>query len=56
MFSAIFFVSVGILFDPNVLLDYFIPIIIIILVVIIGKILGCTLSILGFRVMTVRPH
>ncbi len=41
MFSAIFFVSVGLLFDPNVVADYFFPVVVITSIVIIGKILSC---------------
>jgi len=42
MFSAIFFVSVGLLFDPAVFAQYTFPIIGIAIVVIIGKIISCT--------------
>lgn len=46
MFSAIFFVSVGLLFDPKALAHYFIPILIISVAVVIGKILSCSLGLL----------
>lgn len=46
MFSAIFFVSVGLLFDPFVLIDYALPILGITAAVIVGKILSCTLGML----------
>lgn len=46
MFSAIFFVSVGLLFDPTVIIRYSTPIIIITLAVIIGKVLTCSLGVL----------
>lgn len=46
MFSAIFFVSVGLLFDPKILINYFIPITIITFVVIFGKIISCALGVL----------
>jgi CPA2 family monovalent cation:H+ antiporter-2 len=44
MFSAIFFVSVGLLFDPTVLTEYFIPVLIITSAVIAGKIISTTLG------------
>lgn len=44
MFSAIFFVSVGLLFEPQILTEYFLPIVIITIAVIIGKILSCSLG------------
>lgn len=46
MFSAIFFVSVGLLFNPSVLGEYFLPILIITIAVIIGKITTCTIGVL----------
>lgn len=45
MFSAIFFVSVGLLFNPSVLVNYFSLIIIVTLAVILGKILSCSLGV-----------
>ncbi len=44
MFSAIFFVSVGLLLDPRVLWDYALPIFVITLIVIFGKILTGSLG------------
>lgn len=38
-FSAIFFVSVGLLFDPRIVVDYTLPILIITIAVVFGKIL-----------------
>lgn len=46
MFSAIFFVSVGLLFDPKALVHYFIPILLISITVVMGKILSCSLGLL----------
>ncbi len=46
MFSAIFFVSVGLLFDPTVLVNYCVPVLLITVAVILGKILSCTLGVL----------
>lgn len=46
MFSAIFFVSVGLLFDPSVFVDYFMPIVVITILVIVGKITACSLGVL----------
>jgi len=45
LFGAVFFISVGMLVDPNMFIEYIIPITIITIVVIIGKIL---LSTFGF--------
>jgi len=41
MFSALFFVGVGLLFDPSVLVEYAWPIALITLAVVLGKILAC---------------
>lgn len=46
MFSAIFFVSVGLLLDPTMLTHYLAPILIITIAVVIGKVLTCSLGIL----------
>jgi len=43
MFSAIFFVAIGLLLDPHVLLVYAAPIAVITIVVIVGKVLARTL-------------
>ncbi|MBT8767254.1 cation:proton antiporter [Metapseudomonas boanensis] len=44
MFSAIFFVAIGLLIDPKVLLDYAWPIAVITLAVVLGKMLSCGLG------------
>jgi len=44
MFSAIFFVSVGMLFDPKIVVHYFVPIVIITFAVVVGKILACSVG------------
>lgn len=44
MFSAIFFVTVGLLLDPGVLAAYAGPVVVITLAVILGKILTCSLG------------
>jgi monovalent cation:H+ antiporter-2, CPA2 family len=44
MFSAIFFVSIGLLIDPRMLVAYWQPIVVITLVVIVGKVLTCSLG------------
>jgi len=46
MFSAIFFVSVGLLLDPGIVVKYAFPIFIITLAVIIGKVLSCSLGVI----------
>ncbi|HRE32007.1 MAG TPA: cation:proton antiporter, partial [Candidatus Berkiella sp.] len=46
MFSAIFFVSVGLMFDPNVLITHLYPIIGITVAVILGKVISSSLGIL----------
>lgn len=45
MFSAIFFVSVGLLLDPRVLIIYAWPILLITLVVVIGKVITCSFGV-----------
>lgn len=40
MFSAIFFVAIGLLLDPRVLLDYALPIAIVTVVLVVGKVLA----------------
>lgn len=42
MFSAIFFVAIGLLFDPNVLAKFWLPIFIITMVVMFGKLISCS--------------
>jgi len=44
MFTAVFFVSVGMLIDPVVIWEYRIPILIITLVTIFGKVISCSLG------------
>jgi monovalent cation:H+ antiporter-2, CPA2 family len=44
MFSAIFFVSIGLLVDPKVIITYLVPITIITVAVVIGKITVCSLG------------
>lgn len=44
MFTAVFFVSVGMLLDPKVVVDFAVPILIITFITIIGKIVSCTLA------------
>ena len=44
MFSAIFFVAIGLLIDPGVLLDYAWPIAVITVAVVLGKMLSCGLG------------
>ncbi|SDJ04433.1 monovalent cation:H+ antiporter-2, CPA2 family [Pseudomonas flavescens] len=41
MFSAIFFVAIGLLLDPNVLIEYAWPIAVITVAVIVGKVFSC---------------
>ncbi len=47
MFSAIFFVAIGLLFDPRVLLEHWFPILIITVAVLAGKIFSCSLGALA---------
>lgn len=44
MFSAIFFVTVGLMIDPAILVDYALPIAVISVAVIVGKVLSCGLG------------
>lgn len=44
MFTAIFFVSVGMLIDPDVLTQYWIPILIITVVTVVGKLVSCSVA------------
>ncbi|WP_130618178.1 cation:proton antiporter [Dyella amyloliquefaciens] len=41
MFSAIFFVAIGMLIDPAMLKEYWLPILVVTVVVVIGKVLTC---------------
>lgn len=43
MFTAIFFVSIGMLIEPSVLAKYWLPILLITIVTIIGKVFSCSL-------------
>jgi monovalent cation:H+ antiporter-2, CPA2 family len=45
MFSAIFFVTIGLLFDPAVLLNYALPVAVIAVAVIVGKVVSCSLGV-----------
>lgn len=44
LFSAIFFVAIGLMIDPQVLVDYAWPIVVITLAVVLGKMLSCGLG------------
>jgi CPA2 family monovalent cation:H+ antiporter-2 len=44
MFSAVFFVSIGLLIDPSLLIKYAGPILIITAVVVVGQVISCTLG------------
>lgn len=44
LFSAVFFVSIGLMIDPTLILKYAWPILIISLVVIVGKVIACSLG------------
>lgn len=44
MFSAIFFVAIGLLLDPNVLVEYAWPIAVITVAVIVGKVFSCSIG------------
>lgn len=44
MFSAIFFVTIGLLFDPDILIKYAAPVAVITLVVVMGKVVSCSLG------------
>lgn len=44
MFSAIFFVAIGLLIDPQMLAAYWLPILVITLIVVLGKVLACSLG------------
>lgn len=46
LFGAVFFVSVGLLVDPNIIVEYWLPILVITLVVIVGQITFSSLGIL----------
>src|SRR3989441_4882085 len=42
MFSAIFFVAIGLLIDPAILREHWLPVLVITLVVVIGKVITCS--------------
>ena len=44
MFSAIFFVAIGLLIDPAILVEYAWPILVITVAVIVGKVVSCSLG------------
>jgi CPA2 family monovalent cation:H+ antiporter-2 len=44
LFSAVFFVSIGMLIDPALLLKYALPIVAITIVVVLGKVISCSLG------------
>jgi CPA2 family monovalent cation:H+ antiporter-2 len=44
MFSAVFFVSVGLLINPSLILEYWLPIAVISVTVIVGKVVSCSLG------------
>jgi CPA2 family monovalent cation:H+ antiporter-2 len=45
MFSAIFFVAIGLMFDPSVLAEYWLPIIVITGAIVIGQLISCGLGV-----------
>ena len=44
LFSAIFFVAIGLMLDPAILLEYALPIVVITIAVVLGKMLSCGLG------------
>jgi CPA2 family monovalent cation:H+ antiporter-2 len=42
MFSAIFFVTIGLLIDPKVLIEHWLPVLVITVAVVVGKVLTCS--------------
>jgi CPA2 family monovalent cation:H+ antiporter-2 len=42
MFSAVFFVAIGLLIEPKLLVEYALPIVVITVVVVVGKVLACS--------------
>jgi K+:H+ antiporter len=55
MFSAIFFVAIGLMIDPRVLAQYAVPIAVITVAVVVGKVLTCSLA-RSSRAATAGPH
>jgi CPA2 family monovalent cation:H+ antiporter-2 len=57
MFSAVFFVAIGLLIDPSLLVAYWQPILVLTLAVVVGKIVTCTLgAFLGGRDLRASLH
>ena len=44
LFSAIFFVAIGLMLDPTILMEYALPIVVITVAVVLGKMLSCGLG------------
>lgn len=44
MFSAIFFVAIGLMIDPAILVEYAWPIVVITIAVVVGKVLSCSIG------------
>ena len=47
MFSAVFFVAVGMMIDPRLIAEYWLPITVITIAVIVGKVIACTFGTLA---------
>ena len=45
MFSAIFFVTIGLLLDPKILVTYAVPVAVITIAVVVGKIFACSIGV-----------
>lgn len=45
LFSAVFFVSIGLLIDPSLIVKYWLPILVISAAVVVGKVLTCSIGI-----------
>ena len=43
-FSAVFFVTVGMMIDPKIMAQYWVPIVIITLAVVVGKVISCSIG------------
>jgi CPA2 family monovalent cation:H+ antiporter-2 len=44
MFSAVFFVAIGMMIDPRVLVEYWVPIVVITIACVVGKVVSCSLG------------
>jgi CPA2 family monovalent cation:H+ antiporter-2 len=44
MFSAVFFVSIGLLIDPRILLNHWLPVLVITFAVVAGKVMSCSIG------------